>query len=213
MGRRKTYDREDIADRAMRLFWKRGYHATSTRELSEEMGVNPYSLYAEFGSKAGLYQAALERYEDVIVHRHFGALEAEGASLRQIRDVLDFFGDNGARSGSELGCLLCNAGTERAPTPQLSEASTARFVDRLVCAFRAALLNARAAGELGPDAPVEELARFFPTVLMGVFVLSRAQVDGRVLRATADQALARLEGAGLPKKTAAAQSGSASQTK
>ncbi len=193
MGRRKTYERPEIADHAMRLFWARGYHATTTRDLTDAMGVNPYSLYAEFGSKEGLYQAAIARYEALVVPTHFGALEAQGASLEEVRAVLNFFGDVDRLEGSELGCLLCNTSVERAPTVELSRASTKRFVDRLTCAFGHALGNARAAGRLVDDAPVDALARFFPTVLMGIWALSRAQVDGVVLRATADQALARLD--------------------
>ncbi len=153
MGRKKTYERNEIADRAMKLFWRRGFHATSTRDLTDEMGINPYSLYAEFGSKQGLYEAAIERYEAVVVPGHFGALEAADASLDEVRAVLDFFGDNGSRPGSELGCLICNAGTERAPTPELSEATTGRFVERLQEAFHGALSNARDGGLLVDDAP------------------------------------------------------------
>jgi len=193
MGRRKAYDRDEIAERAMRLFWERGYHATSTRDLTDVMKVNPYSLYSEFGSKEGLFEAAIERYEAIIVLRNFGSLEAEEASLEQIHEVLNFFGDSGSREGSQLGCLLCNAGTELAPNVEQSEASTARFVERLRGAFGHALANAASAGRLIDNAPTDELASFFPTVLMGIFVLSRASVDGKVLRAAADQALGRLQ--------------------
>ncbi|MFT4627634.1 MAG: AcrR family transcriptional regulator [Myxococcota bacterium] len=193
MGRRKTYDREAIAARAMRLFWERGYHATSTRDLTTAMGVNPYSLYAEFGSKEGLYAAAIAHYEATVVERHFGSLDADGASLPEVRQVLVFFGDNGTRPHSELGCLVCNAGAELAPSPEQSEASTARFVDRLTRGFAHALGNAEAAGLLVDGAPVSALARFFPTVLMGIFLQSRARVHADVIRAAADQALPRLD--------------------
>jgi TetR/AcrR family transcriptional regulator, transcriptional repressor for nem operon len=193
VGRRKTYDRDEIAEKAMRLFWANGYHATSTRDLTEAMQINPYSLYAEFGSKEGLYEAAIARYEAIVVQKHFGALEVDGASLEQIRGVLDFFGDNGTRAGSQLGCLLTNASTEQAPSPEKSELSTARFVDRLTRAFRNALCGMEAEGRLMKGAPVDELAAFFPTVLIGIFVLSRARVQPAVLRGAADQALRRLD--------------------
>jgi TetR/AcrR family transcriptional repressor of nem operon len=193
VGRKKSYDRRDIAARAMRLFWERGYHATSTRNLTDAMGINPYSLYAEFGSKEALYAAAVAHYEDTVVERHFGSLETEDASVEQVRAVLDFFGDNGRREHSELGCLLCNSGTEQAPTPAHSQAVTQRFIDRLTAAFRNALTNARLSGALASDAPIEDLARSFPTVLVGIFVLSRAKVDAAVIRAAADEALRRLD--------------------
>ena len=195
MGRRKTYDRDGVVERAMRLFWERGYHATSTRDLTEAMGVNPYSLYAEFGSKEALFSAVIKRYEDDVVEGHFGRLETADAGMKEIRDVMNYFGDSGTRAGAELGCLLCNASVERAPTVELSEASTARFVARMTGAFANALKNAADAGRLKDDVDTKALGRFFPTVLMGMFVLSRANVDGSVLRAAADEALAHLAAA------------------
>ncbi|MCH8886618.1 MAG: helix-turn-helix transcriptional regulator, partial [SAR324 cluster bacterium] len=59
MGRPKTYDREEIAAKAMELFWLHGFNGTSTQALVEHMQINRYSLYAEFGSKQRLYEVAL----------------------------------------------------------------------------------------------------------------------------------------------------------
>ena len=59
MGRAKTYERTDVTRKAMELFWRFGYEATSTKALAKHMGINVYSLFAEFESKQGLYEAAL----------------------------------------------------------------------------------------------------------------------------------------------------------
>ncbi len=193
MGRAKTYDRDVVTERAMLLFWERGYHATSTRDLTDAMGVNPYSLYAEFGSKEALYAAAIDRYEATVFQGHFGALEASGASIEEIRAVLDFFGDMGIHDVDRRGCLLCNATTELAPSAEQSQLLSARFVRRLNGAFGNALGNARAAGRLSDGASGDGLAALFPSVLLGIFVMARGGVDGAVLRAAADQALAQLE--------------------
>lgn len=193
MGRRKSYNREEVTERAMKLFWRKGYHGTSTRDLSDAMGINAYSIYAEFGSKEALYDAAIARYEHEVVQGHFGRLELADSSLEDVRAVLEFFGGNTERENSELGCLICNAGTELAPSEAGSRASTARFVARVSGAFEAALGNARARGELPEDAPIRELACFFTTQLIGIFVLCRARVGDGVVRASADQALARLD--------------------
>jgi TetR/AcrR family transcriptional regulator, transcriptional repressor for nem operon len=193
MGRRKTYDREEIVDRAMQLVWVQGFHATSTRDLTEAMDVNPYSLYAEFGSKEALYQAVVERYEEKVVHRNFSRLETTEASLDDVRYVLDFFGDAGQRRASAMGCLLCNASVERAPTIDGSKESTARYVRRLTAAFENALGNAASEGRFVKGVRIDRLAASLVTHLMGVFVLMRAQVDGAVIRAAADEALARID--------------------
>ena len=63
MGRPKTYNAEEIVTKAMELFWMYGYKGTSTQTLVEQMGVNRYSLQAEFSTKQGLYEAALKIYD------------------------------------------------------------------------------------------------------------------------------------------------------
>lgn len=192
MGRPKTYDRTQLADEAMQLFWERGFHATSMRDVVAATEVNPTSIYAEFGSKQGLYEAALERYDEVVVTGHFGRLEQPSSSLEDIVAVLRFFGGSPTVEGATLGCLLCNAATEQAPTAERSRALTAQYTDRLTAAFGAALDHAQTAGDLVPDADVDELARFFAVLVLGMFVLMRAGGDAVLLRGAAEQGLARL---------------------
>ena len=108
-----TYDAEEIARKAMELFWQRGFHATSTQDLVEHMDVNRYSLYAEFGNKQGLYEAALSLYVRDVVTRFFGAIECPDAGIAEIDALFAFFGSNARRPGSERGCLMCNSATER----------------------------------------------------------------------------------------------------
>ncbi|MFE2185198.1 helix-turn-helix domain-containing protein [Streptomyces sp. NPDC059455] len=62
MARRKEFDPEVALDAAMRLFWRNGYEGTSTSDLVDELGIARASLYGTFGSKRGLYLAALDRF-------------------------------------------------------------------------------------------------------------------------------------------------------
>lgn len=192
MGRRKTYDRHVVTDRAMQLFWERGYHDTSTRDLTEAMGINSYSLYAEFGSKQELYDHAMDHYQDVVVTRHFGRLETDDATLQDVEAVVRFFGGGAEVLASTLGCLACNAAVELAPTPDASRASTDRYLERMAAAFGNALRNAQSTGRLLPDAELDELAQFLTVTVTGMLVLIRSGSSPGFLMAAADQALARL---------------------
>ncbi|NUR84214.1 MAG: helix-turn-helix transcriptional regulator, partial [Nonomuraea sp.] len=62
MARTREFDTDAAVERAMDVFWSRGYAATSIQDLVEATGVGRGSLYAAFGSKEGLYEAALLRY-------------------------------------------------------------------------------------------------------------------------------------------------------
>ncbi|MBK6426479.1 MAG: helix-turn-helix transcriptional regulator [Blastocatellia bacterium] len=61
MGRPKSFELDDVLDRAIEAFWCKGYEATSIQDLVDEMGINRGSLYATFGDKHALFLAAIER--------------------------------------------------------------------------------------------------------------------------------------------------------
>ena len=83
--------------------------------LVDELGVNRFSLYAEFENKQKLFNATLERYEQKVVERKFSPLEASDAGIKELRTLLDFFASaiNGPTAGR--GCLLCNTAVEFGP--------------------------------------------------------------------------------------------------
>ena len=193
MGRTKSYDRDEVIDRAMHFFWERGYHEASTRNLADAMGVNSFSLYAEFGSKEGLYEEAMRRYHELVVTKHFGAMENKNASLKDVKAVLDYFGGGAEVTTSTLGCLACNSAVELAPNAQLSKASTDLYFSRVRTAFRNALSKAVKSGQLKAKTPIDELAAFFTVTVTGMLVLIRAGSDPAFLHASKLQAKARLK--------------------
>ncbi len=163
----------------MRLFWQRGFHDVSTRALSEAMDINVYSLYAEFGSKEALFEAAIEHYEQHMVPFYIGALEQPNASIETIENVLNSFPAFADRDGFVPGCLITNAAIELAPTARASQVSTARYVDRLTSAYLNALTPTDA---MDGSADAVAVARFLATTTLGLFVLLRAQTGRNVLQ-------------------------------
>lgn len=194
MGRPKQYDRDEILDRAMRTFWRQGFEATSTSKLEAEMRVNRYSLYAEFGSKQGLYEAALERYLEHIVPGIIGELCAPGAGLGALETVLNRFASWAGTPGTEPGCMICNAATETAAT----DPAVQGFVQRYVATLQASLLNAldgaAAQGDLARHVDTQGWSRKLATTLIGMMVLIRGRVDPKVARETARMAVEELRG-------------------
>jgi TetR/AcrR family transcriptional regulator, transcriptional repressor for nem operon len=189
VGRPKTYDRSQVLETAMNLFWQRGFHQVSTRDLSEAMGINVYSLYAEFENKEGLFNAAIEHYEHHMVPFYIGALERSDASPGTISEVLNSFPAFAESEGFVPGCLITNAATELAPNEHTSQVSTARYFERLTSAY----LNALGTGDGTDRGEAVALARFLSTTTLGLFVLLRAQTDRGVLQDAVDTALAAVE--------------------
>ena len=79
MGRPRAFDKDEALDRAMTVFWTKGYEGASLSELTKAMGINAPSLYAAFGNKEGLLRAALDRYGQLRAAFMTHALEAPTA--------------------------------------------------------------------------------------------------------------------------------------
>ena len=171
----KGYKREEVLDRAIELFRRLGYSATSTAELVKELGINRKSMYAEFGSKQDLFEAALERYSEQNLSRVLAPIEAPDANAQSILDA--FFGYASA-SGTRfrgLGCLMANTAVERAALDPKSAKFVDAYLDRLTKGFRNALENAKADGDVDPAADLDDLAAHFVNSVVGISALLRAR--------------------------------------
>jgi TetR/AcrR family transcriptional repressor of nem operon len=193
MGRKKNYDRDVLIGKAMEIFHDHGFAGTSAEMLVQGLGVNRYSLYSEFGSKQGLFDAALRRYDDEVVERNFGPLENPEAGINEIRALLEFFGGASEGPASGRGCLLCNTAVELGPDDPSGSGFVQRYFERLSEAFRSALRNAQARGELRPAAEPRTEASFFTASVLGIFVMLRAQAAPAVIEDAARVALGHLE--------------------
>ncbi len=140
-----------------------------------EFGVNRKSMYAEFGSKQQLFEAALEHYSSNHLTRVLAPLEAPDASIEGI--LRAFHGYASASEGSfrGLGCLLCNTAVERGALDPGIGLYVDAYMERLTLAFRHALSNAQQGGEIDPTVDIDELAGFLTTALIGMAASIRAK--------------------------------------
>lgn len=163
MARPKSYERTEVLDCAVRLFWDKGYEGTHLGELVETTGLNRFSLYNEFGGKAGLFQAALEHYVDGLAEL-FELLETEPLGLANVRAFhrkqldMDF----------RHGCFALSTIREKHVVPPEAWATIEAFTARNRESLRRNLVAARDAGELSPDADPERLATMLAVFDMGL---------------------------------------------
>lgn len=183
MGRPKKYDREDLLNRAVTVFRKQGYNGASTADLVDALGVNRKSMYAEFGSKQGLFEASLGHYAKHHLTRTLAQLEADDAAAEAIVASFTNYGRSAEESFRGLGCLLCNTAVERGALDPGSAKHVQAYLERLTKAFRAALQNAEDGGEIAAGQDLDELAAFFTMGLIGVAALVRAEAPASEVQA------------------------------
>ncbi|MFE3452815.1 TetR/AcrR family transcriptional regulator [Nonomuraea sp. NPDC059194] len=197
MGRPKEFDPDQALRKAMELFWRRGYAATSMSDLVRHLGIGRASIYATFGGKRELYLRAYDRYlaQGIDIE---GSLSAPGPALPAVRDLVMRFADEAAHDTEHRGCLVVNTAVELAPHDEDMARRVQAHWDRVETALAAALTRAREQGELGDGQDPRALSRFLLTVLQGLHVVGKASNDPARLRDSATQALRVLGLTGPP---------------
>lgn len=187
-GRPREFDTERALDRAMELFWRKGYEGTSLTDLTETLGITRPSLYAAFGNKEALFRTVLARYEEKVVTYRPKALNAPTArevARELLEGAANFFGDKSKPAGclGVQGALAC--GEEADPIRQESIANRTAGEH----AIRQRLKRAKAEGDLPPDSNPANLARYLSAVLYGMAVLSAGGSSRKDLLQVANTAL------------------------
>ncbi|MDH3730145.1 MAG: TetR/AcrR family transcriptional regulator [Acidimicrobiia bacterium] len=147
-GRPRSFDTDVVLDRAVELFWGRGYRDTTTRDLEKQLGISQSSLYNAFGSKQGLMSAALDRYERLTEEALLAPLETSPDGL----DAIDVFFDALAKwvtGKGRGGCMIINLMADDGGTDAAVTARTRSYRRRVRDALRDALV--RGAGRKDAD--------------------------------------------------------------
>lgn len=159
MSRAAPYDRDKTLDAAMSLFWDKGYHATSLKDLEVALTMKPGSIYAAFKSKENLYLLALERY--FTNSRDFFRNQATQAEspLKSLADNLRAFSLMASDDAARQACML----TKTMVDTRSTDATLADQSRRYLLAMRAEIAKvfetAQVRGEISTQADPNRLAR------------------------------------------------------
>jgi TetR/AcrR family transcriptional repressor of nem operon len=197
MARPRTFDEDAILDRAMLLFWRKGYEATAMSDLVEELGLGRGSIYAAFGDKHQLFVRALTRYLDHQNSLLTTAFDDEGPALAQLRDVLDRLLAADAACGN-AGCFSVNSIAELLPHDEDVAQLARRSLGIAEEAFTRQLERAARDGELSPAVSPEQGARLLLTLIQGVQIVRKVDPDPARAAASLDSVFTLLTGEPAP---------------
>lgn len=192
MARTKEFDENEVLDRAICLFRKRGFNATSFGELTSELGVSRQSLYDTFGDKHAFFHAALRRYRQKAIGHFRQVLATPGPVRPVLQELFDSHLSYICSQGS-LGCLMINSMIEQAPhdgDTQAEALANAREIEGLLAQR---LAQAQREGDLAAEKDPVALARYLFHILLAVGVAARGLGDREGLRDTVRLALRTLD--------------------
>lgn len=171
-GRPRAFDLDAATAALEEALWRRGFRSTSVEELAADAGLSLSSLYATFGSKQGVLDAALARYEDGM-SGIIADLESPRRGLpdierfvRRVRAVLD-------DPNSPRGCFMVNTMVEVGDGIPEVQQRVAAYRRRIERALNGALELAEADGDI-ESASSQDRARLIQAALFGAFAAARA---------------------------------------
>ncbi len=190
-GRPAGFDRGEALQRAMELFWERGYEGTTLEDLQAAMGdISPTSLYHAFGSKEALFRQAAEKYQETVGGPALRALNGSPTAREAIHQMLRLTAESFCRPGKPHGCMLVLGAINCTPAnagPQNYLQSIRRAAPKVI---KRRLKRAVDEGDLPASTNISAIASFYATILHGLAVEAGDGASRTALMAAVDGAMA-----------------------
>ena len=169
IGRPRGFDADEALQRAMVVFWERGYEGASLTDLTGAMGITKTSMYAAFGNKEELFGKALQRYAEGPAGYVLRALERPAA-----REVATAFLAGSVEAstspGCPTGCLFVQGSLAAGDAGRVARDILAAWREEGRTRLRDRFQRAADEGDLPPDVDPGLLARYVMTVANGISV-------------------------------------------
>ncbi len=172
MARTIEFNREEVLENAMQLFWQKGYSQTSIPNLVSATKLNPGSIYAAFDSKEGLFLESMEFYGN----RSLTALkDSINHAESPTKGIADFFRAliNKTQDRDDMGCLVVNTLLEMSSHNETIQLHANKHLNAVEAELCKALEKAKTLDELAPDVDPKTLAKYLMVNIWGLRVLAK----------------------------------------
>ena len=193
MGRTKNFDESRVLDKALEVFWKKGFNATSIKDLVDHLGINRASIYDTYGDKHQLYLASLKRYRQQTSSWLLQQIRSEKSALAIIKDFLIGTVQQGLHDQDKLGCFLVNAATELANSDDAIKVMFEENKNTVEKVLKELITEGQESGEIGTKHSSQALARFLFNSLSGLRVLAKANMEEKDLNEVVEVTLSALD--------------------
>jgi TetR/AcrR family transcriptional repressor of nem operon len=188
MTRTKAFNETDALERAMDLFWMKGYHGTSMQDLVDAMGISRSSIYSTFGDKHAIFLAAFQHYKRGQQHS-FDFLEESSGFTAALASFFNMLLRDIVSDEEKKGCFIVNSSTEMAWQDNAVKAIIQENYDEFESHFLPFFEKAIGQGEVRDTNDPRAMTRFLYVNMVGLRAVSRATDDITFLRDAAKTAL------------------------
>lgn len=178
----KTFDLDEVTDKAASVFWQKGYEATSISDLVEGMGINKGSLYNTFGSKKALFDRALLRYDQQNRQKSLRELEALGDPVLAVGTLFDGLIAETKANVENKGCLLVNTALEFPNQSADVQNMVKSALHEFEAFFERMIVQGQKEGVIPADVDVDAASKSMLALVIGLRVLARGTYNAEALR-------------------------------
>jgi len=174
VARTKNFDENEVLELAMYLFWKKGYSATSMKELEQVMGLNPTSIYNAFGSKRELFKKVLDLYLHTLLSRFIESVEKAETARQAVNNVLRESLNLHFNVSNPGGCLVVLSLLEKEQHDESTKAMLDSALQHLQNAISVRLNQAQKDGEIRLGVDNNVMANHVTALIVGMITMARA---------------------------------------
>ena len=193
MARSKEFDKDDVVDKAIDVFWSKGFEATSIQDLVNTMGINRGSIYDTFDNKAGLFDAAIYRYQVDAPSQRLLNNANKGMPRKEIECFFNTLLNRHGYSEGQRGCLITNSIVELANRNKKIATHFKIHIKRLEDALHTLIKRGQETGDITPWREARPLARSLLAFAQGLIVVSKVNPGKETLSDIATTALSLLD--------------------
>ena len=193
MPRVKKFNEEETLNKAMCLFWRNGFHATSMQDLVDYLGINRASIYDTYGGKKELFDKAFAHYQAVNRRELQAFLKSQKNVKEGFRKLFERGISEAACDTERKGCFVINVTTELVPNEKEILTVIQENKKFMTATFEDFLKSGVISGEISKNKDVKNLASLLHTFYNGIKVVSKTDANETELLTSVDTVLTLLD--------------------
>lgn len=188
-GRPRSFDKDDALEKAMHVFWEKGYEGTTMADLIESIGMKAPSIYAAFGNKDAIFKEVIKTYLPIVVEGQLAALNSSSEIYESVEATLKACVNLYTSEDNPHTCLVMTAAINTAPGHEEHVRALRILREKYKAAWQKRFEQAKFDKQLADDANPSELAEYFTTLIQGMTIKAKDGASKDSLDATVKLAM------------------------